>query len=264
MAGYVQQIKVSLSGLSKEQAQAAIEKAVTGYQEALLARYSAQLEPLRRLGETLTQTAERLVSLQAASGALNALGGAFSVLANASVGVREQFMALAGGMDALSAQTLSYAQNYYSRDEIAGLKAAEVQAALQAAGVSGGNLSSRDQFRALVDRTDARTETGRQQLATLLAVSDEFAQIADYLAGTSGTLSSTAALAPQTGALAELFSQPAQAQVQATDRVAGWTEAVYNAVNKLSDAVLARGGAAPVSRLPPEVNGGLWEPTGGA
>jgi hypothetical protein len=237
MDGYVQQIKVSLSGLSQEQAQAAIEKAVSGYQEALLARYSAQLEPLRRLGETLSQTAERLASLQAASSALNALGGAFSVLANASVGVREQFIALAGGMDALSSQTLGYAQNYYSRDEIAGLKAAEVQAALQAAGVNGGNLSNRDQFRALVDRTDARTEAGRQQLAALLAVSDEFAQIADYLAGTSGTLSSTAALAPQTTALAELFSQPAQAQVQATDRVAAGVGAVNATLQRILVAV---------------------------
>lgn len=220
MDGYVQQIKVSLSGLSQEQAQAAIEKAVTGYQEALLARYSAQLEPLRRLGETLTQTAERLTALQAASGALNDLGGVFSRIANASIAAREELIQLAGGMDALSQQAMSYAQNYYSRDEIAGLKAKEVQAALQAVGIDPGALSSRDQFRALVDRTDVSTTAGRQQLAALLAVSDEFAQIADYLAGTGGTLSSTTALAPQASALADLFSQPAQAQVDATDRVA--------------------------------------------
>jgi phage-related minor tail protein len=264
MTGYVQQIKLSLSGLNQEQIQAAIEKAVYGYQDALLARYSAQLEPLRRLGETLSQTAERLVSLQAASGALNALGGAFSVLANASVGVREQFIAMAGGMDALSAQTLSYAQNYYSRDEIAGLKASEVQAALQAVGLNAGDLSSREQFRTLVDSTDVRTDAGRQQLAQLLAVGDEFAQIADYLAGSGGTLASTAALAPQTTALAALFSQPAQAQVDATDRVAEGVASTNQWLGKILAAMQSQA-AAPVVAAAAEVNGGwVYEPTGGA
>ncbi len=260
MDGYVQQIKVSLSGLSQEQAQAAIQKAVSGYQEALLAQYTAQLEPLRRLGETLSQTAERLASLQSASAALNALGGAFATLARSSVGVREEFIALAGGMDALSQQALSYAQNYYSRDEIAGLKAAEVQAALQAVGVSAGGLSSRDQFRSLVDSTDTSSAAGRQQLAALLAVSDEFAQIADYLAGTGGTLASTAALAPQTTALAELFSQPAQAQVQATDRVAVGVSQVNQTLQRILVAV-GEGADRTYIDATPEVNGGATRAT---
>jgi hypothetical protein len=167
---------------------------------------------------------------------------------------------MAGGMEALSQQAQSYAQNYYSRDEIAGLKAREVSAALQATGIDAGGLRSRADFRTLVDGTDVSTTAGRQQLAALLAVGDEFAQIADYLAEAGGTLASTAALAPQSGTLAELFAQPAQAQVDATDRVASWTEAVYHAVNKLTSVMSGQGSRMSATGAPPEVNGGTYNP----
>lgn len=263
MDGFTQKVKVSLKGLSDEKAQAAIEKAVTRYQEALLGRYQDQLKPLQHLGETLTQTAQRLVALQGFSTALNAMGGVFERLANSSIDAREQIIAMAGGMDVLGQQTLSFAQNYYSRDEIAGLKAGEIQSVLRAVGITD-DIGSRTDFRALVDRTDVSTESGRLQLLQLLAIGDDFAQVADYLAEAGGTLASAAALAPQTGALAALFSQPAQAQIAATDRVADGVGLANQTLNKILSAV--QGSSAPAPAAPSEVNGGWtgWgEATGG-
>ena len=52
---------------------------------ALLGRFNAQLEPLRRVGETLAQTIERIIPLQEFGRAINVLGGVFS-----RVGSREQ------------------------------------------------------------------------------------------------------------------------------------------------------------------------------
>jgi phage-related minor tail protein len=265
IAGYTQKIKFSTKGQSDKDTQAEIERFIGKYAEGLAGVYKTQIAAFQKTGESLTQTLQRLTGLQTFSATLNALGGVFERVAKSSVSAREELIQMAGGMDALGQQTLSYTQNYYSRDEIAGLKAREVNAALGSVGVNAGNLSTRDQFRQLVDSTDVSTTAGRQQLAQLLAVGDEFAQIADYLAEAGGTLSSASALAPSTGALAELFSQPAKDQVAATDRVAGWTQAVYQAVTDLTAVVKGSTASAKPVKPPPEVNVGYWmEPTGGA
>lgn len=218
LAGYTQKIKVSLKGLSEQEAQAALAKAVADFQEGLLGRFSAQLEPLRRTGEALSDVAARVAELQIFTKGLNALGGVFGQVAGLSIDAREQLIGFAGGMEALQSQALSFAQQYYSREEIAGVKAREVQAVLAAAGI-GQDVSTREQFRGLVDSTDVSSEAGRQRLAQLLAIGGDFAQVADYLAEVGGTLASAAAQAPASGALADLFSQPAQAQVDAINNV---------------------------------------------
>lgn len=216
--GYTQAIKISLRDLSEQQAQETITKAVTDFQEGLLGRFSAQLEPLRRTGETLSQVAARVAELQIFTRGLSDLGGVFGRVAGLSIDAREQLIAFAGGMEALRSQALSFVQQYYSREEIAGIKAREVQAVLAAAGITQ-DISTRDQFRGVVDGTDVSTEAGRQRLAQLLAIGGDFAQVADYLAEVGGSLASAASQAPATGALAELFSQPAQAQVDAINSV---------------------------------------------
>lgn len=255
--GFTQQIKVSLKGLSDEQAQQAVQKVVDDYQEALLGRFRAQLGPLQHVGETLAQTAERLVALQTFSGTLNDLGGVFSRVAGLSVDAREQFIAMAGGVDALKQSAQSFAQQYYSRDEIAGLKARDVQGVLRSVGINA-DLMTKADFRRLVDSTDVGTAAGQQRLAGLLSVADEFAQVADYLAEVGGTLSSAATQAPATAQLASLFAQPAQAQVDAIDNVATWTARVYGAIRDLTTVVQSGGGgsAAAPSASAGEVNGG--------
>lgn len=253
--GFTKDIKVSLKGLNAEKQQKAIEKAVEKYQEALLGQFSKQLGPLRKMGETLTQTAQRLAGLQIFSGTLNGLGGAFARLAGLSVDVREQFIAMAGGMDTLQQQAMSFAQNYYNRDEIAGIKAREVSGVLRSVGINQ-DISSRDQFRALVDGADVGTTAGREQLAALLAAGDEFAQVADYLAETGKTLSEAATLAPVTSELAKLFSEPAAAQVDAVNRVSDGVAQV----NATLTSILTE-----VRRRPPQIVGwGQLETTGGA
>ena len=74
---------------------------------------------------------------------------------------------MAGGMDALRSQAKSFVENYYSRDEVAGVKAREIQDALKAVGITG-DISTKDQFRALVEGVDVTTTQGQEQLATLL------------------------------------------------------------------------------------------------
>lgn len=250
LAGYTQKIKVSLKGLSEEQAQEAVAKAVQDFQEGLLGRFSAQLQPLRRMGETLSDVAARISELTIFTEGINALGGVFNRIANLSIDARESLIAMAGGMDALNSQAQNFVQQYYSREEIAGVKAREIQGVLSAAGVTQ-DVATREQFRALVESADVSTATGREQLAQLLAIAGDFAQVADYLAETGGTLAGAAAMAPTTGALAEIFAQPVQLQVTAIN-------AVEAAVNRVDESIRALAEMqASLARYSAEVGGGF-------
>jgi phage-related minor tail protein len=249
MADYTQKVKVSLKGLSEEQAQAAVEKAVQDYQEGLLGRFSAQLQPLRRVGETLSEVAGRVAELTVFTRGINELGGVFNRVAGLSIDAREQLIGFAGGMEALNSQALSFAQQYYNRDEIAGVKAREIQGVLSAAGISQ-DVATREQFRALVEGADVSTAAGREQLAQLLRIAGDFAEVADYLAETGGTLAGAASLAPSTGALAEVFSAPAQAQVTAINAVTSAVNVVDASINRMAEMF------ADLQRYNSEVMGG--------
>jgi hypothetical protein len=168
--------------------------------------FKAQLEPLRQYGESLDQTLSRLSVLQTFSESLNQLGGVFGDVSRLSLSARQSFVDMAGGMEALASKAQSFAQNYYKRDEIAGLKARELQSVLTGAGVNADAVGSREDFRRLVEATDVSTETGRAQLAALLDVSGAFADVADYLAETGTTLAKAAAQAPTTGPVANLIA----------------------------------------------------------
>lgn len=236
--GFTQKVRVSLKGLDEQEAQEAIAKVVAEYQETLLSQFRGLLDPLRREGETLAQVAERLSTLQVFSEGLNALGGVFSRVAGLSVDAREGLIALSGGMDVLAAQAQGFVQQYYSRDEIAGLKARELQDVFGSLGITQ-DVSTREQFRSLVEGANVGTEAGRERLAQLLAISGDFAQVADYLAEVGGSLADAAAQAPASSTLADIFAEPAQAQVDATDRVADGVDKVVDRLEKLIDAVQA-------------------------
>lgn len=250
--GYSAAFKV-VWGKTEEENQKAIQEAFVGLGEQLAGRYASQLAPLQKAGETVAATLQRLAGLQVFSNSLNQLGGVFSRLAGASVDAREQMIALAGGMDNLSQQALAFAQNYYNRDEIAGLKARDVQSALSAAGITT-DLNSREQFRALVEGLDPTTATGRQQLAVLLQLQGSFATVADYLTETGQTLNQAATQAPATDALVspllsgvsqqlQLAQQSMEAQYETRDA----TLQVLDAVKELTATVAKSGGSGWVS-----------------
>ncbi|MCU7371509.1 phage tail length tape measure family protein [Paucibacter sp. O1-1] len=208
LKGYAASFKVAL-GKTDEENQAAIQAAFVKLGDDLASRYVTQLAPLQKAGESLSATLQRLSTLQVFSNSLGLLGGVFSRLATSSVSAREQLIDLAGGMDALSQQALGFAQNYYNRDEIAGLKARELQTAFSAAGIAA-DPGSREQFRALVEAQDPNTDAGRKQLAALLALQGSFATVADYLSETGQTLSQAAAQAPADALMSPLLSSVGQ------------------------------------------------------
>jgi len=244
------QIRIQL-GQDEQANQAAIDKAFAGYQEKLSGQFSTLLKPLQHAGETLTATFARLAGLQTFSAGLNELGGVFSHIANLGVDAREGLIALAGGMDVLAAQSRSYIEQYYSRDELAGLKSREIRNVLTGVGITQ-DIGTRDQFRALVEGVDLKSDKGRQQLAALLGVSSSFAGLTDYFAETGLTLGSASGNAPEIGTLGSLFASGAQDQVRATN-------AVQTAIERVRDVLLRMLREGPAAGpAPPAVPAISW------
>ena len=243
--GFSQQMRLSLKGLSQEQAQEAIAKAIGDFGEGLAGQYRSAIEPLRRAGETLSDTMQRLAGLQMFSRTLSDLGTVFGRVANLAVDAREQMIALAGGMDQFAKDALGFVQNYYSRDEIAGLKSRELQGVLSGLGITqdfmGPNAAA--QFRALVEGVDVSTEAGRRQLAGLLGIQGDFAQVAQYLGETGLSLSQAAGQAPVAAQLDSIFKGAASMQIDAI-RTSG--AQIVAAVERLTEVVQAGGMQAEV------------------
>jgi hypothetical protein len=263
--GITQKIKFSTKGQSAEETAAEIERFVGKYAETLASAYAPALKQFQKVGESVGDTLQRLAGLQTFSDTLADLGGVFQRVAGLSVDAREGFIAMAGGMDALGQKAMAFVQEYYNRDEIAGIKAAEIKQALEAVGITQ-DVNSRDDFRKLVDGLDVSTQRGQEQLAALLDMAAGFTQVADYIAEIGGTLSGVAGQSPSTGAAAALFGPGGQGeqQIMAINNVSYWTELVYNAVKELT-GVVAGGSSTQTSAAPrrPEVNGGsqAWEST---
>ena len=186
------------------------------------------------------------MTLQTFSKGLNELGGVFSRIAGLGVDAREGLIALAGGMDALAAKAQGFVQNYYNRDEIAGVKAREVQQLLAGAGITQ-DISTREQFRALVENSG----TTNEQVVALLNVQDAFASLTDYLAETGTTLQGAASQAPEMAKLGGLFVDGSTAQVQATNAVQAAIEQSRDAIVQALKEQAAQSAAAPLYEMGP-------------
>jgi hypothetical protein len=156
------------------------------------------------LGGTVQAIAELQSGMVALQRYMEPLGGVFLRVSDLSGDAMKQLVDFAGGIEALGQQTQGFVQNYFSREEIAGLQSREVRDTLLGAGFTEGQLAgldTRGEFRSLLESVDTSTEAGRRQLAALLGVSDTFAGLADYFGTDGGDLLTAAGQAPNTGAL---------------------------------------------------------------
>ncbi|MBI3157587.1 MAG: tape measure protein [Burkholderiales bacterium] len=247
MEQFSQSIKVSFNGLSDEEIKTKITEIVGGFADGLAGVYAGALAQYQASGETALQTLERLSALQALSESLNQFGGVFSSIAALGIDARESLVGMAGGIEALLGKTQQFVELYYSREEQAALSARGISQSLAAAGIDAAGLSTREQFRALVESRDLASEAGREQLVALLDMSAQFAQVADYLGDSGGTLQDLAALAPAMAELPALFADQQTEQLigldLVSDRVQAMGDQVAGAVAQLQ-AVTEAGLAA--------------------
>ena len=241
-------IRVQLTDDEKKNAEA-IEFALEGYRNSLAGAFAEMLAPFQKGGEALADTLERLALLQGFSQDINNLGGIFSRVATLSVSAKEQLLEFAGGMQAFVQQAQSFVANYYSESERFGIAAARIKEQLAAIGITQ-DVNTRAEFRKLIEATDVSTEEGRRQLAALLALADQFAQVGGYLEQQGTTLEELAKAAPQVEILKNILDD-AEAQAEYAERTANATENIVNSVHDMAALISAAiaGSTEAIKRL---------------
>lgn len=198
--------KTKLTGNAEEDKNA-IELIFQGYQTKLTEQFQSVLGPFQKAGETIADTMQRLVSLSQASEQLNLLGGVFSKVATASIEARENIIGLAGGIEQLMAKAGQFVKDFYSVEEQAGLQAQAALELLRDLGLDGSTITSRDDFRKLVESVDVSTQQGQEQLVALLDIAPTFASLADYIKENNTTLEEVAAQAPVVAILDQMLPE---------------------------------------------------------
>lgn len=154
----------------------------------------ATLEQLGSAVDTIIATSNNLKAL---SSAMDPLGGVFERVSRLSEDARIELAGFAGGMDALIEKSRGYVASFYSEGEQNAITATGIIDTLKAVGItSAGGFDDKADFRSLVDSIDVSTTTGRQQLATLLDVADDFASLTDYMKESGLTLAEIARNVP--------------------------------------------------------------------
>jgi hypothetical protein len=250
------QIRVKL-GQDEEANKAAIEAAFAAYREDLANSLGESLSPFQKAGETLADTLERLAQLATFSNDINQLGGVFSTIASLSVSAREELIGFAGGMEALLQKASSFVSSYYSQDEQFGLQARQIQKALESLGITAA-LSSRDDFRRLVESQDVSTSEGRKTFAALLDIAQAFAPVGQFLEQNKKSLDELAKAAPQVKVL-ESILEDSETQTEWAEKQAAATDRVYDGIVDLGDifANAMAGNSAAIEALRASIEAGL-------
>lgn len=173
------ELKVALTDDAKANSEA-IAKALGLYGDALVTSWKEAIEPLAVYGEETWQTIARVgASLQDVNSVLKALGVSAIEASVAGGQAATSLQALFGGQQGLQQTASSFLQNYYTDPERRAVVLGNIGQTLEGVGL--GMPTTRAELRSMVDELIAAgalmTETGRQQVATLLGVSDAFASV---------------------------------------------------------------------------------------
>lgn len=225
-------IRIKL-GQDEKENEKAIAAAFEQYRQDLAGALGESLAPFQKAGETLADTLQRLAELATFSADINQLGGVFSNIAALSVSAKEELIGFAGGIEAFLQKAQSFVANYYSQDEQYGLQARQIQKALEGLGITSA-LSSRDDFRKLVENTDISTTEGRKQLAALLDLAQAFAPVGQYLEQQKKSLDEVAKAAPQVKVLESILDDQ-QTQTEWAEKQATAIDNVYAGILDLGD-----------------------------
>lgn len=238
-------IGLKLDGLSAEEAAAKVQEALQAANEELV-KMIPGLEAFAKEGETAVQTLERLAAIQSVSETLNQFGGIFSVIAGSSIEARESLIGLAGGIDALVSQANQFVKDYYSLDEQAGINANAIAAALTNVGLSISDLAGKEDFRALVESLNPEDSAQREQLAALLQIAPNFAELSRYLQENNMTLEDAMKNAPDVPILQAILD-PSQVTAQATQQMVSQLSGIegqLGGIQQAADAAASAAGAA--------------------
>jgi hypothetical protein len=158
---------------------ASVEAALSSLSDEIVKKVIPNIKDFQQANESLGDTASRLVAEYNLTNSIAQMRGQTGTQAfGAGLVGRDQLVQLLGGVGNAGNSVGSYYQNFYSDAERQTNARGEISATLKSLGVTG-DITTRAQFRALVDAQDLTTESGRKMYASLIAVSGAFASVAN-------------------------------------------------------------------------------------
>ncbi len=217
---------------------------------------AAYLEANAALTGTADGINKLLTTLTEVKGAfadIDTLGGVFARVGALSIDAKSQLLAFSGGVEQFLQNTRSFVDQYFNDAEKSAITAAAIVERLANAGIQA-DLTTKESLRDLVEATDVSTESGRQQLAVLLDVADDFASISGYLESQGQTLNELALLAPKNDLIASLTEQSVEAQRDAGEALTRLDDTTLEVGNVITQAIKDEG-AANTGRLESAISG---------
>lgn len=188
-------VKISLKGLSAEEADKRIKEELDKIAQSLAAGVLGTDE-YTRANETALDTLTRLSgSLAAANAVFQDLGHTLYQASLAGGDMASQLLDLFGGADGFSQTTGAYFQNFYSGEEQRRAVERNLNDALSKLHLKLPDIDARDaraQYRSLADAQDLTTEAGRKAWAALLQLSGAFAGVTQSAEDAAAALSQAA------------------------------------------------------------------------
>ncbi|WP_231420873.1 hypothetical protein [Sphingomonas sp. Leaf205] len=178
--GFVVNIgKIDLKGLTGQEIQEKLSAVFGAAADGMAAAAFPGLDQFQKVGEGVFETLVRVASTVEAVGAsLDMLGtNAQAMGIGVKLALADQFESVSALTDAAGA----YFQTYYSKEEQAAAKTAQMSGVFASLGVAmPATLSA---FRALVEAQDLTTSAGQSTYATLLKLAPAFAELQTSMAG---------------------------------------------------------------------------------
>jgi len=186
--------KISLKDLTGEEQQKALETAFSKLGDDM-ARWSvAGIAQFQQVGEGYLETLVRVANEQMqVNDVLAVLGKSFNSTGLGAVKLSQDLIAAAGGLEKLTSGTAYFAENYLSEAERMAPITKSVSSAMTALGYS--NVTTSEQFKALVLAQDLNTAAGQALYGQLIAIAEPFKQAADYAAELAAATGEFAAVA---------------------------------------------------------------------
>lgn len=168
----VEEIRISLKGLSAEEQQAEIEAVFSSIFDNLAGSVVPWIGQFQQVGEGLGETLVRIATeVAVAQEAFKQLGLAVNVTdPERFAQISDALIQAAGGLDAFISGMQSFVSNFAPESHQFDVASDALTSALAQVGLS--LPGTREEMWALMQSFDATTESGREQIATLLRLAD--------------------------------------------------------------------------------------------
>jgi len=266
ITGYSQAVRISMQGLTDQQQQDAITKALSDFSDGLAKSLGTALDAVAQRGETASQTLARLgSSITTVNDTLSVLGQRMLATSVAGGDAASKLLDAFGGAQAFQQSTAAYEQAFYSEAERAAATTKQLTAALAGLGLT--LPSTLADYRKLVEAQDLTTAAGRTNYASLLALSGTFAtlrQATDALA--QAGIDAAAAAGDAAGSVGKLSDAMMSASTSVLDEIkrlrgagadAGTLDAAALQAKFATTTAQARAGDAAALQALPEISKAL-------